>query len=154
MGFLRHQRVLPNERKAVAYGSPFIGIKPCRLFLEELLPSRDPLRFIDDAKVQTVSLLTKSHMKFDHYFCPLANKSSEKPLILSITPPFHILWYTFCEIVNHLYISSIRGRPSPLRRGCTSGRAAYQYPLSVPTSRYHLPKQCPWQIFLLCEMMS
>ncbi|MBQ6096337.1 MAG: hypothetical protein IJK99_01200, partial [Bacteroidales bacterium] len=47
---------------------------------------RAPLRFIDGAKVQPVFHPAKSLTKFDHYFCPLANKSSEKPLILSITP--------------------------------------------------------------------
>ena len=55
----------------IANGSPFIGIKPCRLFLEELLPSRAPLRFIDGAKVQTLFHLTKFLAKKQPNFCPL-----------------------------------------------------------------------------------
>jgi len=76
---------------------PF-GTKPGRLFLDELLPSRAHLRFIDDAKVQTVSHTDKSDIKFDHYFCPLENMSSEKPLFLSITPIF-VRYIRFSAII-------------------------------------------------------
>jgi hypothetical protein len=68
---------LPNERKAVANGSPFIGIKPCRLFLEELLPSRAPLRFIDGAKVHDIFQMAKFPSKKQPNFCPLENMSSK-----------------------------------------------------------------------------
>ena len=59
LGFLRHQRELPNNKKAVAADSLFIGTKPYRLFLEELLPSRAPFRFIDSTKVRLFIQIAK-----------------------------------------------------------------------------------------------
>lgn len=50
MGFFRRQMVLPNERKAVTDGSPFIVIKPCRLLLDELPPPAELI--FDSSTVQ------------------------------------------------------------------------------------------------------
>ena len=89
MGFLRHLEVLPKARKAACNGSPCFGIKPRRLFLEELLPSRVPLRFVDGAKIRLVFVPTKFRLKKQPTFCPLGLFVSKTAYFLSITPEFH-----------------------------------------------------------------
>ena len=86
MGFLRHLEVLPKARKAACIGSPCFGLKPRRLFLEELLPSRAPLRFVDGAKIRLVFVPTKFRLKKQPTFCPLGLFVSKTAYILSITP--------------------------------------------------------------------
>jgi hypothetical protein len=86
MGFLRHLEVLPKARKAACNGSPCFGIKPRRLFLEELLPSRAPLRFVDGAKIRLVFVPTKFQLKKQPTFCPLGLFVSKTAYFLSITP--------------------------------------------------------------------
>ena len=88
MGFLRHLEVLPKARKAACNGSPCFGIKPRRLFLEELLPSRAPLRFVDGAKIRLVFVPTKFQLKKQPTFCPLGLFVSKTAYFLSITPDF------------------------------------------------------------------
>ena len=86
MGFLRHLEVLPKARKAACNGSPCFGIKPRRLFLEELLPSRAPLRFVDGAKIRLVFVPTKFRLKKQPTFCPLGLFVSKTAYFLSIKP--------------------------------------------------------------------
>ena len=91
MGFLRHLEVLPKARKAACIGSPCFGLKPRRLFLEELLPSRAPLRFVDGAKIRLVFVPSKFRQKKQPTFCPLGLFVSKTAYFLSITPTFPCL---------------------------------------------------------------
>ena len=66
---LRNHNGMTRERReklVIGFFEPCHWCFARRLFLEELLPSRAPLRFIDGAKLKTIVHMAKFRMKFDH----------------------------------------------------------------------------------------
>ena len=119
MGFLRHLEVLPKARKAACNGSPCFGIKPRRLFLEELLPSRAPLRFVDGAKIRLVFVPTKFRLKKQPTFCPLGLFVSKTAYFLSITPKFPYTTATAAEwlaLMVSLAVGTVPTKDSPANK--------------------------------------